>query len=204
MLRTGSLSGVERDKFFELIFTKYVDDNLHDLRKRINDFERATFGNFNFNSLEAICDYEMDGRRLAPALRINFLELGRYTYSGLAENGINGLINKLLSEPSTVISTYREGVETRIVYLKSMLDLIEHNLLSEGKISKPGDKHPETEKAYAALKEFEDLKVQVTRLFVPRHKRVFECALRLQEIERRRANRIYEEERIRLGKILMK
>lgn len=201
MLRTGSLNGIDNEKFFELIYTKYVDDNLHDLRKRITEFERGTYGHFNFNNVDALCEYEMNNRRLPPAIRINFLELNRYTYSGLGDNGTNALLNKLLGEPASVISYYREQVDTRTTYLRAMLDLIEHDLIRQGKIQKLGEKHAVTEKAYETLKEFELLKVQMTKLFVPRHEYLFNCAIRLQEIERRRANRLYDEERAYLGRI---
>jgi hypothetical protein len=201
MLSTGSLKGIDREKFYELIFTKYVDDNLYDLRKQINDFERNTFGNFNYGNVDALCDYELDNKRFPPSIKINVLELNRYTYSGLGDNGTNSLLNKLLGEPASAISSYRNEVDTRLVYIRSMIDLVERDLMRRGQITAPGQAHPETAKGYAMLKEFQDLKLRIAKLFVPQHKRLFECALRLQEIERRRANRLYEEERAHLGRI---
>jgi len=199
MLSTGTLKGIDREKFYELIFTKYVDDNLHDLRKRINEFQRGTFGNFNYGNIDALCDYELENKRFPPSIKISFLELNRYTYSGLGENGTNILMNKLLGEPAAAISYYRDEADKRLIYIKSMIELVEANMRREG--ASPETIAKVTAKGHETLAEFEKLKIQVAKLFVPKHERLFECALRLQEVERRRANRLYDEERAHLGQV---
>lgn len=199
MLSTGTLKDIDRPKFFELIFTKYVDDNLHDLRKRITEFERGTFGNFNYGNVEALCDYELEKRRFPPSIKISFLDLNRYTYSGLGDNGTNLLLMKLLGDPTLVIQSLRGETETRLVYIKSMIELVEASMKREGATEEQIKEA--TGKGREVLREFEALKLQITRVFVPNHKRLFECTLRLQEIERRRTNRLYEEERKHLGEV---
>lgn len=201
MLSTGALKGIDRPKFFELIFTKYVDDNLSDLRKKINDFERDTFGSSVYGNLDAICSYELDNKGIAPGIKINFTDLTRYTYSGLGDNSINLILNKLMFEPSRVIANYRNEIDFRLTYIRTMIDLVERDLIREGKIQAAGEAHPDTAAGYSMLKEFEDLKLRISRTFLSRHKRLFDCALRLQEVERRRANRLYEAERAHLSTI---
>ncbi len=193
MISTGALSTFkeERHKFFDLIFTKYLDDNIFDLRKVISEMERNSFGSVAYSTLEAVCDYEVGNKRFPPGIKINLYDMTRYTYSGLGDNGVNTVLNKLLTEPGDAIAAIRGKIESRITYIRAMIDIIERN----------GGKESDTASGYAVIKQLESYRLQITRSFTANHKKQFECALRLQEIERRRANRLYEEERAHLGKI---
>lgn len=204
MLSTKSLEGIDRPKFFELIFTKYVEGDLDKLRTKVSTFERDTLGHHGYSTLEAICDYELENKRFPPQIKINFSDLANYTYSGLNAYGTNVLLNSLLKDPASIVVDLRRGIDSKLTYMKSMINLIELDLLDSGQIKQKGDDHPDTRQGYRTMKAFEDIKVKIATAFIANHKRYFDCAVRLQEIERRRVNRLYEEERAHLGAIFDK
>jgi hypothetical protein len=79
--------------------------------------------------------------------------------------------------------------------------VIAQDLLRSGRIKKESDAHPDLDKARDLLKQLDDMQAELATTFVTRHKHYFSCATRLLEIERRRANRLYDEERAHLGRI---
>jgi hypothetical protein len=210
-----SAAGNERSKFFDLIFTKYIGDTVDTMRKAVTDYQRATAGNPTFATAKSVCAYEAKGGGLAPHLTVNFLDLHNYTYSGLGNNSINKVLvafltagtgNTTAATAGAITSTDTPTVlltqiESRKTYVKVMLDVIEGDLLRTGMIKRKGDPHPDLDKARSILKELDGLQAQFIQLFVGIHKAYFSCALKLREIERRRANRLYDEERAHLGMI---
>lgn len=191
----------ERYKFFDLIFSKYLDDNIHDLRKQVNEYDRSFFGSTLYSSMNALCDYEEGKTATAPAVQLNLLDISRYTYGGVGSNGVNSLLQKFNKEPGDAFRVLRAQIDSRLTYMRALIDIVENDLIGREKIKKAGEPHPETAKAYAMIKEMDGLKAYIAKSFQLRHKRYLDCSLRLQEIERRRMNRLYEEERAHLGQI---
>lgn len=72
--KDDSTDGSNRSKFFDLIFTKYLDENIRDLGDKIIDYERSTIGHTSFASTDLVCDYESfkPGTGLPPKIQISF------------------------------------------------------------------------------------------------------------------------------------
>ncbi len=202
--KDATTGGTERSKFFDLIFGKYLDDNYSDIRGMVIDFQRSTSGNQMYAYTKEVCDYETNGSGLPRRVVVNFLDLTEYTYSGLGENGINQVLNSFLTGTMPALKKLIDEIETRKTYVKSMIDVIEGDLLRSGAIAKKGDAHPDLTKARASIKQLDDIQDQLTAMYLPYHKAFFNCAVTLREVERRRANRLYDEEREHLGMIFDK
>ena len=196
-----NVAGSERSKFFDLIFTKYVGDNIDVLRKAVADFKRNTVSNAGFAMAKAICAYETGAGGLPPRVTINFLDLHNYTYTGLGDNSINKVLVAFLTGARATADSLLGSIESRKTYVKVMLDVIEGDLLRTRAIANKGDSHPDLDKTRAILAELDKLQFDFTQMFLTNHKSYFDCALTLREIERRRANRLYDEERAHLEKI---
>ncbi|MBK7843096.1 MAG: hypothetical protein IPJ71_05275 [Bdellovibrionales bacterium] len=196
-------TGSNRSKFFDLIFTKYLDEGLRELNDDVLKFERDTIGSEMFNEVKQVCQYEVDtkGRGRTPHLMINFLNLGRYTYSGAGRNGINDMLLEFLGGAFKPANSIRTVIDQRISHLLTMVDLIEADLLRSKKIGKRGDSHPDLVKVREYLVNLESLKKRFMNFFISNHRKYLDCFLTLGEIEQRRMNRIYEEERQHLGRI---
>lgn len=193
-------SNDDRGLFFDLIFSKYLDDNLVDLHKDISTFEQNTFGSSHYGPIQQICRYE-SGVGAAQVLEISLPELSRYTYSGLGANGANVFLMKFLTAPKSIFQKIRGDVDSRRTYLLTLLDLVESNLIRSGQIKEKGEPHRYTRRAREVLAELEEVERRVVRVFHDNHRRYFDCYVALQEIERRRTNRLLEEEREHLGKV---
>lgn len=195
--------GTNRSKFFDLIFTKYLDENIRQLGDKILEYERATIGHPGFANVDTLCAYETfrPGAGLPPKVQISLLELDRYTYSGAGANSVNLELGNLLGQSSTAAEMIRNEIDDRITYVHAMVDIIEADLLRTGQIKAKGDAHPDLKTVRAHLGTLEDLKRSLAKLYIRHHKRYFDCLMDLKEIEQRRMNRLYEEERAHLGKI---
>lgn len=192
-----------RSKFFDLIFTKYLDEVLRELNDDVLKFERDTLGSEMFNEVKQVCQYESQpkGSGSAPHLMINFLNLSRYTYSGAGKNGINEMLLEFLGGALKPAKSIRTVIDQKMGYLLTMVDLIEADLLRSKKIAKRGDSHPDLVKVREYLDNLESLKKRFMKFFISNHRNYLDCFLTLSEIEQRRMNRIYEEERQHLGRI---
>jgi hypothetical protein len=199
--KEGSNTDGERGTFFDVIFGKYVDDNIHDLRKQVNEFDRSFFGSSLNSSMNAICDYELGVSNRAPPVQISFLDLYRYTYSGMGANGVNVLLGKFAQEPGDAFKVLRATIDSRITYIRALIRIVEFDLIRRKEITAYGQKHRETQKGYEMIDQLEQLKGYVVSSFVGNYKRYLECSIKAQEVERRRMNRLFEEERAHLGKI---
>jgi hypothetical protein len=199
MLKTDSLTTFQSDraKFYDVIFSKYLGDSIRDLRNETLKLHRDIYAHNDMKAIDAICDYELNDRR-PPSLRMTLYDLSHYTYGGVGENGINKTMSKFLKEPGVIIENLRAKVDTRLMFVKVLIDIIEKDLERRHEIVK---NHAETKAAYDALKTLQKFRAQVTSDFVKSHERIFECSLKLKDIERRRANRLYEEERNHLSMI---
>ena len=195
--------GNDRSKFLDLIFSKYLQNDVRDIGTKVLDYERKTVSDPSFESVNGICDYETNAKQqgLAPRIELSLMDLSRFTYTGLGDNGANALLGKFLVEVSDSVQQLRTDTESRITYVKAIVDIIEADLIRSGKIQKAGDPHPDTAQARNLIQQLEALKIRVSKLFLQNHKNYFNCETTLQEIERRRANRLYEEERAHLGRI---
>jgi hypothetical protein len=199
--KDGAESQDERAKFFDLVFSKYLDDNIHDLRKQVNEYDRSFFGSTNYGGMNAVCDYELGRSSNPPAIQLTLTDLSRYTYGGMGMNGVNLLLTKFHKEPGDAFKVLRSQIDSRLTYMRSLIDIVEFDLIRRGKIQKAGDAHADTAKGYAMIAELNQIKTYIARSFFNNHKRYFDCSLKLQEVERRRMNRLYEEERKHLGEI---
>lgn len=200
---SATVDGVtERSKFFELIFSKYIGDTIDDMRKELSDYQRTTVGNPSFAFAKEVCGYEMNNTRgLSPRILLNFMDLGNYTYTGLGNNSLNRVFADFLTGSTSSVAKLLDQVDMRRTYVRAMIDVIEGDLLRTGQIKNAGDAHPDLAKARQLLKELDEIQSNVTQTFVADHKMYFNCAMKLREVERRRANRLYDEEREHLGKI---
>jgi len=191
----------DRSKFLDLIFTKYLDDNLDDLRTKITAYGRETWGDARAVGMNEICNYETGQSRREPRPEINFMDLNRYTYSGLGDNGAHAVLSGLVSKSAGIIGSLREKTEYRMSMMLVMLDILEADLIRTKKITQAGQPHPDTARIRANISDLEDIRRQVARLFLDQHQHYHKCLLSVREVERRRANRLYEEERAHLGRI---
>jgi hypothetical protein len=195
-----SSNGSDRARFFDMVFTKYLDDNFDGLRTSIANYRRETWGDPRSSAMNEVCNYELGNTR--PETReINLLELNRYTYAGLGENGAYAVLGNLVTKSASIISDIRDKVEFRMAYTEVMLKILEHDLIRSGKIQKAGDDHADTARLRANIQELEQMKAELAGLFVQNHAKYFNCMLTVREVERRRANRLYQEERAYLGHI---
>jgi hypothetical protein len=196
-------TGSNRSKFFDLIFTKYLDEGLRELNDDVLKFERDTIGSEMFNEVKQVCQYESEtkGSGRAPHLMINFLNLSRYTYSGAGKNGVNEMLLEFLGGAFKPANSIRTVIDQKVSHLLTMVDLIEADLLRSKKIGKRGESHPDLAKVREYLVNLESLKRRFMNFFISNHRKYLDCFLTLGEIEQRRMNRIYEEERQHLGRI---
>lgn len=201
--RSNGSTGSNRSKFFDLIFTKYLDQGLRELNDDVLKFERDTIGSEMFNEVKQVCQYEFQaqGSGRAPHLMINFLNLSRYTYSGAGKNGINEMLLEFLGGAFKPANAIRTVIDQKVSHLLTMIDLIEADLLRSKKIGKRGDSHPDLVKVREYLVNLESLKRRFMNFFISNHRKYLDCFLTLSEVEQRRMNRIYEEERQHLGRI---
>lgn len=211
LLSTGALnsfidnddtSGLQkRSLFFDTVLGRYLGDQLESIRADLSKYKSEIQSNPQTSAAVSICNYELNGQGIPPTVEIQFPDLVTYTYSGLGDNGLAKVISLALNGSSGVASTLRGRFEYRATFTRSIIDLIESDLIRAGQIKKPGEEHPETAKAYKLLREIDDLKLQVQKLFLAQNDFYFNCGLKLREIERIRTNRLYEEERRHLGEI---
>lgn len=211
MLSTGAIDSfstneaaskqADRSKFFDLIFSKYVDQSIFSLRSQIDDFERNSKGSPFHGTLSAVCDFELGKRSVAPPQVIGFSDLQRYTYTGLGNNGANRLMSAILEGPGKAFLVLRMDIESHLNYLKTMVDIVEQDLIRSGQTKNRGEKHPDTATAYEMIRQIEALRLRLAKTYFDGHQDYFDCALRLQEVERRRANRLYDLEREHLGQV---
>ena len=191
----------ERSKFFDLIFTRYLGDSVDGLRKDVNSYIVKTVTHSSYNFLNRVCTYETGGNVAPPEITIEFNNLENYTYTGLGDNGLNSVLRDFLRLAASPAKEILTNVSRRRTYMQTMMNVIEGDLLRTKQIAKAGDPHPDLNKAREVLKNLDQIQTDLTNVFVGNHKRLFDCALRLREIERRRAYRLYDEERKHLGRI---
>ncbi len=212
LLSTGALNSfIDKDNtqnqlerrslFFDTVLGRYLGDQLGDIRTEIAKFEGETKSSPQKALAEDICQYEKSGKGIPPGIEISIHDLMNFTYSGLGDNGIARVLTKGLIGTNSIASTLRGRFEYRATFTRAMIDLIEADLLRNGQISQKGEAHPETAKAYALLREIDELKLALQKKFLSTNQRYFDCAIRLREIERRRTNRLYDAEREYLGSI---
>lgn len=199
MLKTDALAifASDRSKFYNIIFEKYLDNDIYEFRNAMQSNQLNIYGTNQFYSLKAICGFEA-GERAQPYMKISLPDLAHFTYAGIGETGALSIMQKFFKDPGDIVQTLRKQTESRTVFVRSMIDLIEKDLERRGQ---PVKDSPETQMGYAVLKQIEDFRAENTRDFLSMHQKMFDCALRLKEVERRRANRLYEEERKHLGEI---
>ena len=207
----SSATGSARSKFFDLIFSKYIGESIGELRKSLADYKNSTASDADFNMAKAICAYESGKISSAPHQAINFLDLRDFTYAGLGHASVNAVSGARPTGTLKVLSQFLTGakdiagsmiakLEARKTYAKVMIDIIEADLIRKGEIQKD-EPHPDLVKARAILTDLDQLQFDFAQQFLVNHKAYFDCALNLRELERRRANRLYDEERAHLGMI---
>lgn len=202
----------DRSKFFDTIFSKYLDDGLTELREKITSYERSTLGNSNMSFTDELCRYELSqAGGIAPRVEINFMDLGKYTYSGYNDNSVNGVLNNYLGNSADSLGLIRREIDSRRVYMKAMIKVIQAELVRTGQVAfdrqnpeMTGASHPDLRVAFATIQQIDDLQAQLARIFLAKHRTLFRCISTLQEIERRRANRLYDEERAHLSQVFDK
>lgn len=188
----------DRARFFDMIVGKYFDIELHHLNTYISQYERDIYSQENSSAVDGACDYESGKSNQPPAVDLDFLGLNQFTYTGLADMGLRRSLMKILTGTSSSTGMLRGTIENRSVFLKVMLDIINADLKRNNVFS---EDHADTKRIRDGLKSMDGLKARLAKLFLANHKRYFDCALKLDQIERARANRLYEEERAYLKEI---
>lgn len=199
--KDGTNTNNDRSLFFDLIFSKYIDDNIHDLRRQVNEYERTFYGSNVYSQLNPICDYEAGRTNSPPPVQISFLDLSKYTYSGMGVNGVNSLLSKFGQEPGDSFQVLRTVIDSRITYIRTLMAIVEADLKRRGQTWKEGEHPRDVQKGYEMIADLERLKGQVVKSFVSQYKRYFDCSLKVAEVERRRMNRLFALERLYLGNI---
>lgn len=198
--KDSTTAGSSRPKFFDLIFNKYTDVEMGDLRKEILEFERTTYASPKSGLMQSLCNYEADGRSQVPSTEISFLDLGKYTYAG-PDSPAFQLLGEFFYKAGNTASRITSQLNNRISFVKVMLDVLEADVTRSGHPSLPNKPNEETARARAILAELEALQLRTTKFFAQNQERYFNCAMSLMEVERRRNNRLYDEEREHLRKI---
>lgn len=197
---SGTKEAEGRTKFFEQLFTLYINDDIQRLGVSIREYEQQTLGHSTFGMTKDLCEYEIKGG--TPQYQsIPITSLSDYNYSGLGDKGANSVLINFMRTGFARAKDLLGSIDRRRSNLQAWMAVIEGDLLRQGKIAKVGDPHPDLEKARGMLKELDGYQGQLTKLFINNHKFLFDCAMRMREVERRRANRLYDEERIFLGKV---
>lgn len=197
----GDTAEEARAKFFDAIFSRYVSSDISTLREQIAEYERKTEGAQEFDTTETICDYELGKSRTPPAIEITFLNLGKYSYGGLGTFANNALLKSFLVDAFNPLLALRGRLEYRATYMQALVDILEADMIKRGLITKPGQPHRFTQVFYDSLKQIRALRIELAKTYGAQFKERLACLLRVQEVERRRTNRMYLEERKRLGQI---
>ncbi len=188
-----------RAKFFDMIIGKYFDIELAQLNSYISDYERDIHSQENSAALEETCRYELNEPGAnPPSVELNFLELHKFTYSGLGDMGIRKSLMKILTGTNSSTSMLRGTIESRTLFIRVMLDILNADLKRRNVYK---DDHEDTRRIREGLATMEAMKLRLAKLFLANHQRYFDCAFALDQVERRRANRLYEEERAHLAEI---
>ncbi|MGE4133865.1 MAG: hypothetical protein AB7F86_19670 [Bdellovibrionales bacterium] len=188
-------------KFFDMIFTQYLGNSLAKARQDLADYERSTVGKYQAAGMSEVCNYELGKSKRPPHMEIGFLDLNKFTYAGLGDQGVRGVLMSSLAASRSTVGELTGLLENRILFSQVLKDVIESDLRRRGERPKEGQVHDDIKKIESILAEFNGLKRRLSEVYLTRHKDLARCASILQEVERRRANRLYEEERAHLGRI---
>jgi hypothetical protein len=207
-------STVERAKFFDLIFSHFLGDFVDSVRSKYKGYEQVVDGSSANGLMNQICNYELGKSTTGRQSTINFLSLGNYTYAGLGKNAANSALTNQLTGAADVAKPLLDDIESRRAEVKVMRDVLFQYLKNTGEplkdysdniVTNPTDpaliNHPYLKRVNTILKDLSDIEVLTAQKFISTQQHYFDCALRIREVERRRANRIYDEERARLEKI---
>lgn len=186
--------------FFSVIFSKYLDDSVTDLKNSVHTFEQSTTGSTAMSTVEPMCEYET-GHGGQPPVQILFTDLGDYTYSGINGAGQSKPLNDFLTGITQPMTQIRTQIDKRRNFVKALLKVISADLVRTGKIKEPGDTHPFLARAREILANLDELQVELVQTYLSREHRYFECAQVLMEVEKRRTKRLYEEERSYLSQV---
>lgn len=186
-----------RTRYLETIFNKYLNRTLESLNTQLRSYDNTTVKAQGFDTAYDICNYELgtaEAPPRAPNVRINLLELESRTYTGSSIMGLSKIPLAFLNDGSQGIKTL-ETAEVRIRYARVLLRILEDELIKTGQIKAYGDPHADTKQLRLILDGLEAGRAKLTRKFMEKRQFYFDCAIRLRQIERRRAIHLYETER---------
>jgi hypothetical protein len=190
-----------RSHFFDVIFTKYLDSSLSNLRKSVSDYENSTLGSAAMVAVEPLCKYELGQTNQPLEQTITLFDLQKYTYAGIGADHVSGTLNKFLGNIAATADTLRGEVAKRRLYVRAMIKVIAQDLIRNHKIANENQSHPDLDKARSLLQELNDLEARLVGRFLSKHRQYYKCAQILAEVERRRTKRLYQEEREYFGSI---
>ncbi len=191
-------AGSPRSRFFDLIFNKYLGDVVDAQVAKLNTYRSGSADNHRMSSLIDICNYEMGISNKAPDVSHSLLDLGNYTYAGIGRTGINTVLIDQLTAVKPIATELLKTIEPTKTFVLTMMDVIKADLRRNGETI---EGHPDLLRANEILEKLANLEVETAKLFVANHEYFLSCSVKLRDVERRRAFRLYEEEKIHLGQI---
>lgn len=193
----------DRSTFFNVIFSKYLEENFDKLRTELDGYRHDTWGDSRAAGMTEMCKYELGSSTVPPHQVLKLAEFVKYTYGGMGNNAANEVISKLVSNAAGIAKTLRGQIESRLTFIKVLKRIIEEDLIRRGQplVLKDGKPHPDIQRLANDIQKLNQLRVELAQFFVESHSKYFQCLMTLREVERRRANRLYEEERKYLGEV---
>ncbi len=199
--------GGENNDFFSQIFSKYIEETLRGAEEQYLEIKRNALRYPTAYALaDQMCSYEtgfnLDGVKVqafGPRVDIPITQLAQLNYSGFGSEGVSTTLASLLTSGQELASEFRGDIDEKVTYLNAMISIVESHLLKTGKIEKLGQSHKDLDQGRALIKSLEKIKNSVLAEFVGKSQKIADCMIHLKEVERRRANRLYEEERKYLG-----
>lgn len=188
-------------EFFDLTVSRYLEPIRRELHDAYSEINNKVFSSPHFFEFKQICDYEMAARNgsfngQVPERDIKITELHQFTYAGIGSNGLTSVSTQFFSgEIFNYISKMKNSYPHKIIYMNTMLDILENHLKDQEDFELAGAAENLVLKLRQHIKNIEWLKARILGLYISNYEWIYECHELFSEIERRRAHRLYDEER---------
>lgn len=195
----------EKRDFFSSLLDQYLEVDSEALRREKDSYLNSLVANADIKQINNICEYELSSSTASnktksfPRLRIDFLDLIRYTYTGAGEhNGLRSVLAQFLKRVVGPIDIVRDRLDKKLTYLEVLTALVGNKVSRPHGISDKNILVKELEKRRQVVEKYRNDLIQ---FYLPLQKKYFKCLLVMGDIEQKRMNRLYEEERNNLRSV---